>query len=34
MTRKPVLAILVAVALTIVVAAGVAITPAGTAAPN
>ena len=31
MTRKPVVAILVAVALTIVVAAGVAITPAGTA---
>ena len=31
MTRKPVLAILVAVALTIAVAAGVAITPAGTA---
>ena len=31
MTRKPVVAILVAVALTIVVAAGVAITPASTA---
>lgn len=31
MTRKPVVAILVAVALTIAIAAGVAITPAGTA---
>ena len=31
MTRKPVVAILVAVAMTIAVAAGVAITPAGTA---